>query len=187
MADPRTIRRRATAFFWAATATYVACVVWAALTLPDVVATHFDGAGRADDHSTRGEAIALWSGLGVFVLGGGWLLARFPPQSREWVNMREEWKDHWLEDADRRRDYQRIAGGALLELTAATGILLAVLVVVTSHATTTGSGVGPALWASLVAYGACTVWRCVVLVRDLRPPEDPTDAEGAGSSSPQPH
>lgn len=70
-------------------------LVWAAGQLPDVVASHFDAAGRADGQSTRATFLALY-GVVIFVLGIsfggiGALIARLPDAA---VNIPH--REYWL-------------------------------------------------------------------------------------------
>lgn len=73
----------------------VAHLAWISGQLPDVVASHFNAAGRADGHSTRATFLALY-GVVIFLLGVsfggiGALIPRLPDAS---VNIPH--RDYWL-------------------------------------------------------------------------------------------
>lgn len=165
-------QRRALTLFVATTVAYGVALAWTALTLPERVITHFDAAGRADDFSTRTEAVAMWGGLGVFILGGGWMLSRLTVRSRELVNMPEAWKDHWLDDGVNFAAYRLITRAATLEMTSATAVLLIVMMVATSYATTSGNEIGVLLWITMGVYLAWTAWWCFAFYGRLRPPSE---------------
>lgn len=152
-------------------AAYVAVLVRLALTLPARVPLHFDGSGRADSWGSRTEALVLWTVLGLVMLVGGALLARFATAgSGTWLNLPH--KDYWLAP-ERRTAFRRRFEGDMLGFVAWTGVLLVSLMLLTGRAAgNDGAAPGWWFWSSLGVYlvgtGAWIAW----LLRRYRPPAD---------------
>lgn len=116
--------------FGVVSAAYGAVLVWLAATLPNRVPLHFDSSGDADSWGSRAEALLLWTFLGLVMLVGGALLARFATGgSGAWLNLPH--KDYWLAP-ERRTAFRRRFEGDMLGFVAWTGLLLVVLMLTTS-------------------------------------------------------
>lgn len=155
--------------FGAVTTAYVAVLVWLGLTLPDRVPMHFDGAGSADSWGSRTEALALWTVLGVVMLGGGALLARHATGGDgTWLNLPH--KDYWLAP-ERREAFRRRFEGDMLGFLAWTGLLLVVLMLITGWAADHGGDMpGWVFWVALGGYLVGTGIWIGWLLRRYRPP-----------------
>lgn len=165
------------AAFRAVTPAYVAVLVFLAVTLPDRVPMHFDGAGNADSWGSRTEALVLWTVLGVVILGGGALLARYATGGDgTWLNLPH--KDYWLAP-ERREAFRRRFESDMLGFIAWTGLLLIVLMLITGRAADNGGDMpGWVFWAAMAVYLVGTgVW-LGWLLRRYRPPEDPGESLG---------
>lgn len=132
--------------------------------LPETVASHFDGSGRADGWMDRDPFLLLMA-CTVLLTGGmflaiGWLLRRLPVQL---VNLphRELWlgperREATIEDLDRRLSWMGVA----------TLFLLVYVVESCVWATRTGAGGLPpaALYGPLVLYLAVIGYQTVALL-----------------------
>lgn len=156
--------------FGIVTAAYVAVLVYLAFTLPERVPMHFDG-GQADDWDRRGVALGLLSGLGVFMLLGGALVARYATGgSGMWLNMPH--KDYWLAPG-RRTAFRRRFEADMLLFVALTGLLLIVMMLIIGYAADHG-GSAPNwwFWTSLAVYVIGTIVWVVWFRRHYRPPAE---------------
>lgn len=173
--------RRSRLAFGVVSAAYVAVLVWLALTLPRRVPLHFDTSGTADSWGGRSEALLLWLVLGLVMLVGGALLARYATAGTgTWLNLPH--KDYWLAP-ERRASFRRRFEGDTLGFVAWTGALLVTLMLFTGRAAA-NDGVVPGwwFWTALVAYLAGTgVW-IAWLLRRYRPPADSDDAADTGGN-----
>ena len=137
--------------------------------LPEVVASHFDGAGRANGWMPR-ESFAvlyvlLFLVMGVLFVGGTQLLGRIPDGLINLPN-----REYWL--APERRE-QSIAdiGNSLLRIGQATVLFLLVVMLDTFEA-----NLHPPVqltlpfWPLLLLYLAVITWQTVWLLRRFRRP-----------------
>lgn len=151
---------------------YALTLAWLALSLPDRVPTHFDAAGEADGWSSKPAALAMWAGLGVFILGGGALLARYATAGDgTMLNMPQASKDYWLAP-ERRAQFRRRLEADLLVLSTWTGLLLIAMMLVTLSAAEQRDVPGWWFWAGLGGYLLGTAVWTVWLLRRYRPPAD---------------
>lgn len=154
--------------FGAVVASYVVVLGWLAVSLPDRVPMHFDAGGTADDWASRAVALAFWAGVGLFILGGGWLLARNVTRG-DGAMLNLPHKEHWLQP-ERRGELRVVVEAALLVFAAWTGLLLVTMMLITKVAAAgDGSTPGWWFWACLAVYLAGTAAWFVALDRRLRP------------------
>lgn len=79
---------------------HLARLAWVYPTLPEIVATHFDGRGQADGWMTRSSHVTTSVLLGAFpILFGFGVAALVRGLPVAWVNLPH--KDHWLVGAQR--------------------------------------------------------------------------------------
>lgn len=153
-------------------ALYVALLTWSALVLPDRVPSHFDGAGRVDDWSSRTSMLVMWAVVGLVVLVGIPLLARLAAiGDGSLVNMPAHYKAYWF-DPSRRKEFLARFTDDMEFFSAVTGLLLSVLLALTTWVGATGRDGAPS-WAFVVLLGgylAITVLWVVRLLRAYRPP-----------------
>lgn len=153
------------------TAIFVLAWVWAAVVMPDQVPSHFDAAGRVDDRDSKTFMLVFWAIIAVVVLAGIPALARFATTGNGvLLNMPLRYKEYWLAP-ERRRDFQRRFQDDLELFTGLTGLLLSVILVLTTWVAVTGRDAAPG-WALPVLVGgylvATAVWT-VALLREYRP------------------
>ena len=154
---------------------YVVALAWAALVLPDRVPSHFDGAGRVDDWTSRTAMLAFWVAVGLVVLLGIPALTRVAAAGDgTWVNMPQPSKDYWFAP-ERRAEFRLRLGDDIEGFTALTAVLLIALVGVTTWVGTSGRD-GVPWWVIVLLLGgylAATALWTVRLLRKYRPPVGP--------------
>lgn len=152
---------------------YAVGVVWAALVLPDRVPSHFDGAGRVDDWTSRTAMLAFWVVVGTVVLTGIPAVTRWAVSGDgTWVNMPQRSKDFWFAP-ERRSEFRSRFTDDMEVFTALTGTLLVAALAVTTWVGATGRDGAP-WWtfvAGLSAYLLLATWWTIALVRRYRPPD----------------
>lgn len=157
----------------ACTLVYALVAVWEAPRLPaDGIPLHFDGSGEADRFGTRGEAVALWTWLGIGAFGFALLvilLVRHAPLGIMNVPHKTYWSAPHREPVLR-----RMLETDMAVFLSATILFLAMVPVWTVLAVRAGGDLPAAVfWAPLalflVALGAWTVW---VHARRYRPRPD---------------
>lgn len=146
--------------------------------LPEVMASHFDGSGRADGWSSKTtffviDAVMLALLVAMFL---GLPKIRWPDR---WVSLPH--KDYWLSPEKRRETY-RIFEREMLVFGCATLVLLLVVMQWTIRANLDGSETLPAagLWWLMGAYLVFTaLWTVRLVLRFRRPPgEEPPARQG---------
>lgn len=151
---------------------YAVGVVWAALVLPERVPSHFDGAGRVDDWTSRTAMLAFWVVVGVVVLVGIPAVTRWAVSGDgTWVNMPARSKAYWFAP-ERRAEFRARFGDDMEVLAAMTGVLLLAALAVTTWVGVTGRDGAP-WWAfvgGLAVYLLLTTAWTVALLRRYRPP-----------------
>lgn len=164
-------------------AAYLAVVVIFAVGAPTRVPSHFNGAGVADDWSSKSSTVVFMTLIGVglpVLLGIPWPWGRWP------ALLNVPYKDHWIETDQRAGltarvvTFMRLVGGLVCALM---GAMLAVMLV-DSLAT------GPADTAPGWLFGAFTaafivgIGLCVVKIfRDLKPRDPQAGSSGSSSQS----
>ncbi|GAA1914428.1 DUF1648 domain-containing protein [Nocardioides hwasunensis] len=151
---------------------YVVALVWSALVLPERVPSHFDAAGRVDAWSSRTSMIVFWAVIGVVVLVGLPALVRLVTRGDgTFVNMPRASKDYWFAP-ERRAEFQVRFQDDMEGFTALTGVLLVLVLGVTTWVGATGRD-GLPWWVLAAAIGlylvVTAVWT-VRLLRAYRPP-----------------
>ncbi len=153
-------------------ALYVALLVWSALVLPDRVPSHFDGAGRVDDWSSRTSNLVMWVVLGAVILAGIPLLARLVAHAGDSsINLPASYKEYWLTPARREEFTARLQDDTEF-FSAVTGLLLAAGCALTTWVAVTGRDGAP-WWTfagGITAYLLFTVIWMIQLRRAYKPP-----------------
>lgn len=156
----------------AVSAAYAVGVVWAAFVLPERVPSHFDGAGRVDDWTSRTAMLAFWVAVGLVVLAGIPAVTRLATSGDgTWVNMPQRSKDYWFAP-ERRAAFRERFGDDMEVFAALTGVLLLAALAVTTWVGATGRDGAP-WWTfvlGLAAYLALTAVWTIALLRRYRPP-----------------
>lgn len=163
------------------TTVYVALLFWAAMELPERVASHFDFTGSADGWSSRTGHLVFSGLIGLAVVVVPPLLAgALTRGSGTFINVPH--KDYWLDDAHpaRRVDFRLRFVEDMAMFSALTGLLLIWMQVETVWANRQepqqlSPGAAIAVGVYLVLIGAWTVW--IATVRYRPPPQEP-DADG---------
>jgi uncharacterized membrane protein len=104
----------------------VVSIAWAAVRLPERVASHFGPSGAADGWTSREGYLALDIGISALVLLGFPMLSAFANGSGAGVNIPH--KDYWFRP-ENRPVLRRLLTGDLLFFASATGVLLTWLTV----------------------------------------------------------
>jgi hypothetical protein len=143
---------------------------------PDRVPSHFDGAGRVDDWTSRPTMLVLWVVLGVVVLAGIPALTRLAASGDgTLVNMPPRSKEYWFAP-ERRAEFRARFGDDMEVFAALTGGLLVAALALTTWVGVSGHDGAP-WWtfvAGLAVYLLLTgVWT-VALLRRYRPPPGAT-------------
>lgn len=163
----------------AACVAYLAVFMWSWATLPDRVASHFDGSGAADDWSSRASFLTIQALVGVFVLAGlpllGALTTKLPPSM---VNLPN--KDYWLAP-ERRAATATAIRDQLVLFTGLCGLFLSWFMydTVAAQARTPQHLQSP--WIALAVFVAATI---VWIVGFQRRFARPGTSGGLGSSHP---
>ncbi len=104
----------------------VITIAWAAVMLPDRVATHFDGAGVANGWMTRGGYLTFDIGITALMVLGIPMLRSLANGSGAGVNIPN--RDYWFRP-ENRETLKRLLTGDLVFIASATGLLLTWLTV----------------------------------------------------------
>ena len=104
----------------------VATIVWAAVKLPDRVASHFDASGVANGWMTRSGYLAFDIGLTALMMLGIPMLRGLANGSGVGVNIPN--RDYWFRP-ENRATLKRLMTGDLVFIACATGLLLTWLTV----------------------------------------------------------
>lgn len=174
----------ARAFWLAVCAAYVAAVVWAAASLPEQVASHWDFSGRADGWMGRDGFLVFSVLLGLGVIVGMPLLThQLTRGSGEFVNVPH--KDYWLDEdhPQRRVEFRRRFFEDMCVLSGLTGLLLVWLQVETVYANNRSSPDLP--WWTMMPVAVYVVivlaYSFFIVTRRYQPPTDePGQGNGQG-------
>ncbi len=104
----------------------VVTIVWAAVTLPDQVASHFDASGAANGWMTRGGYLTFDIGITALMMMGMPMLARLADGSGAGVSIPN--RDYWFRPENRAM-LKRLLTGDMVFIASATGLLLTWLTV----------------------------------------------------------
>ncbi|RBP68210.1 uncharacterized protein DUF1648 [Brevibacterium sanguinis] len=151
-------------FVGVATVVFIGTALWFAAVAPDEVPSHFDGAGRADEWSSKAETLAWLVPLGVglpIVLSIRAIWARIPLTLLNVPN-KEYWVEHGERDylIDRVMVFLRTTGGAM-------ALLFTTILLISLDVARTGSDALVLL--PTLGFLAITVAAIWVLFRSLDP------------------
>lgn len=164
--------RTASVAYAGSAAAFAGVLGWAATVLPDTVASHFGGDGRADGWSSRPAFLLTMAGIGGFLLLMPLvvrLAMRLPPGM---VNVPNP--DYWLAPEHREEMAARMTR-ALRGFTALTVLLLTVTTWQTVVATIEGTGL-PVPWVPIALYLVAVLVWLVRLYRHTFAVPDPLPA-----------
>jgi uncharacterized membrane protein len=133
--------------------------------LPDVVATHFDGAGNPNGWMTRGLFFVFEAGLLILVVGEFMMVPRFISRMpRSLINMPN--KDYWLSPEHRQETSQIIR--SYFEVFGAVVVLLFIVVnQFVYKANIDRANLPPTMWVVMVAFLVFVAIWVVKLIREF--------------------